>query len=343
MPKAEYADVRSVIFSCEGTVLTAAEKAFFESEKPFGFILFARNIDTPDQVRTLISDLRACVGWSDAPVLVDQEGGRVQRLRAPHWFNAPSFGKIATLYERDNAAGRRAAEITTRLIAADLLSTGFSVNCSPCLDLGLPQTSAVIGDRSFGGDPDQVVALSQVVADTYMACGIMPVIKHIPGHGRGTVDSHLELPVVSASHQDLAASDFGPFKQMRHIPWGMTAHIVYEALDPEYPATQSKRMVEEIIRGEIGFDGLLLTDDLNMQALKGSLADRAQRAISAGVDIVLHCSGKLPEMKEVVGACPALTLDAVRRIEAGASQIKDPVSFDVAGLKNELADLVELN
>ncbi len=343
MPKTDYADVRSVIFSCEGTELTAAETAFFESEKPFGFILFARNVDTPDQLRKLISDLRACTGRADTPVLVDQEGGRVQRLRAPHWFNAPSFGKIAALYEQDSAAGLKAAELTTRLIAADLVSVGFSVNCSPCLDLGLPQTSAVIGDRSFGGDADQVIALSKIVAETYMACGIMPVIKHIPGHGRGTVDSHLELPIVAAAHSELAASDFIPFQKMNHIPWGMTAHIVFEALDPDYPATQSKRVVEEVIRGEIGFDGLLLTDDLNMQALKGSLADRAKRAISAGVDIVLHCSGKLSEMKEVVSACPKLSIDTVRRIEAGMSQVKYPVSFDVAGLKNELADLVELS
>lgn len=341
--KTDLQDVRSVVFSCSGTVLTDAERDFFEMEKPFGFILFARNIDNPDQVKKLIRELRGCVGREDAPVLVDQEGGRVQRLRAPHWFTAPSFGKIGSLYVQDADKGRRAASLATKLIARDLLDCGFSVNCSPCLDINRSQTSNVIGDRSFGADIHMIADLASVVADTYLKCGIMPVIKHMPGHGWGAVDSHHDLPTVSISISELKISDFSPFRRLASLPWGMTAHIVFDQLDADYPATQSRKVINEIIRGDIGFDGLLLTDDLNMNALKGDLGTRAKRAIEGGVDIVLHCSGVLSEMKEVAPHCPVLSKKTHERISIGDKQLNPHVIEDSAELTTELSKLIELS
>ncbi|MCG8492719.1 MAG: beta-N-acetylhexosaminidase [Sneathiellales bacterium] len=340
MQKTDLETVKSVIFSCEGTSLTAEERDFFRSEQPLGLILFARNIDHPEQVRALIEDFKDAVGRVDAPVLVDQEGGRVQRLRSPYWFEAPSFGKLGALYEKDAAAGIEATTFVTRLIAYDLASLGFTVDCSPCLDLSLDVTSSVIGDRSFDGDPERVSSLGKVVMETFLSAGITPVIKHIPGHGRGNVDSHHELPVVKTSRETLSASDFLPFGKLSNCPWGMTAHIVYEDIDPLNPATQSETVIREIVRGEIGFDGLLLTDDLNMQALKGTLAMRAQKALNAGIDIVLHCSGVLAEMKEVVTVCPELTKEAKQRLRAG-ERLSKSTSLPDAEERREMREALE--
>lgn len=340
MPKTDLANVKSVIFSCLGPSLTAEEKDFFRSENPLGLILFARNIDHPDQVRALIDDFKEAVGREDAPILVDQEGGRVQRLRSPHWFEAPAFGKLGALYAKDEKAGKEATILATRLIADDLIGVGFTVDCSPCLDLSLDVTSTVIGDRSFDGDPERVSTLGNVVIQTFLSAGITPVIKHIPGHGRGNVDSHLELPVVGTEKATLSASDFVPFKKLAKSPWGMTAHIVFEDIDPQNPATQSETVIREIIRGEIGFDGLLLTDDLNMQALKGTLADRATTAIKAGIDVILHCSGKLEEMKEVAPVCPALTSDARRRLVSNQG-LKRPANSLEAGERAEMISALD--
>ncbi len=320
--------MKPVIFSCEGPVLTEEERQFFKSEDPFGFILFARNVEAPDQLQTLIRDLRDSVGREDAPVLVDQEGGRVQRLRSPHWYEAPSFGRIGTLYDLDPEKGREAARFATQLISADLLEAGFSVNCSPCLDLSFPETSSVIGDRSFHRNPAVVAELGAIVAETYMDAGIMPVIKHMPGHGRALVDSHIELPSVATDLSDLSENDFAPFKALSKIPWGMTAHIVFENIDPSGPATQSPKVIEDIIRRKIGFEGLLLTDDLNMEALDGSLAVRAERALEAGVDIILHCSGKLAEMREVASACPSIRADSLERYQQSRQVFEGVKPFD---------------
>ncbi len=320
MPRTEqtsliFDDVKAVIFSCSGLVLTDEERTFFKKENPFGFILFARNVETPDQVRSLISDFREAVGRDDAPVLVDQEGGRVQRLRSPHWFDAPSFGTIGKLYQIDPSKAQRALRLATQLIAMDLMDLGFTVDCTPCLDLGLPETSNVIGDRSFADDPELVAEFGEIVIQEMVQAGITPVIKHMPGHGRGTVDSHHELPVVKTPRSELSKSDFVPFKKLSSSPWGMTAHIVYDDIDAKWPATQSATVIKDVIRGEIGFDGLLLTDDLNMQALDGELDVRAARALNAGIDVILHCSGKIDEMKLVAGACDTLSKEAIRRIE----------------------------
>ncbi len=344
MQRTDMKDVKSVIFSCEGLVLTAQEKEFFASEKPLGFILFARNIDNPEQVRALVNALRASVGRADAPVLLDQEGGRVQRLRSPHWFEAPAFGLLGQLYDLDAAKGIEACRLATALICDDLNGVGITVDCSPCLDLALPVTSSVIGDRSFHADPNIVAKLGAVVALEFIENGIIPVIKHIPGHGRGTVDSHLELPVVDAGIEELVSTDFAPFKQLGHSPWGMTAHIVFKQIDPERPATQSAKVVTDIIRNQIGFDGLLLTDDLNMNALDGPLEKRAERALEAGVDVVLHCSGKLDEMKSVAQACGPLQDASLKRYHAAQSMIQPPPqdTFSSSQMKARLDHLLEL-
>jgi len=343
LQKVDLSDVKPVIFSCEGLALSDAEKNFFAHEKPLGFILFGRNVETPKQVSKLAADFRQAVGRPDAPVLVDQEGGRVQRLKEPHWYKAPSFGTLGAIYNLDPDKGRRAVSLATRLIALDLTAVGISVNCSPCLDLSLAETSSVIGNRSFSEKPEIVAELATIVCDEYIKAGIAPVIKHLPGHGRGAVDSHIELPTVDASMEELLTSDFVPFKQLSHMSWGMTAHIVFEAIDPDYPATQSNIVIEDIIRGEIGFDGVLLTDDLNMNALSGTLGHRAKLAQEAGIDILLHCSGKLDEMREVAAACSPITDEIIRRIETGPSAIA-PVSTEaeIDQMKEELAELLAL-
>lgn len=340
MSAVDIANCRSVIFGCEGTTLSAAEKKFFKAEQPFGFILFARNVETPKQLKKLVKALRTAVGRPDAPVLIDQEGGRVQRLRSPHWFEAKPFGYFGDIYQIDPDKAIEALRLTTRLIAADLREVGITVNCTPCLDLSLPETVDAIGDRAFDGDPQIVARLGAVVAEEMLTSGIIPVIKHMPGHGRATIDSHLALPHVGAARETLQDTDFAPFKTLSVLPWGMTSHIVFDAIDADHPATQSAAIIKDIIRGEIGFSGLLLTDDLNMEALSGSLTERATAALEAGVDIVLHCSGKLEEMQEVAAVCPPLNEEAKARIELG-SQVFDhtPVKIEA---KADLARLTEL-
>ena len=341
MSAADLSKCRAVIFGCEGTKLSAAEKKFFKAEQPFGFILFARNVENPKQLKSLVKSLRTAVGRPDAPVLIDQEGGRVQRLRAPDWFEAKPFGFFGELYESEPDRAIEALRLTTRLIAADLQAAGITVNCTPCLALKLPDTLEAIGDRAFAEDPQIVARLGAVVVEEMLTAGIIPVLKHMPGHGRATVDSHHELPHVAVSRQELQKTDFAPFKALSLLPWGMTSHIVFDDIDPELPATQSKIVVDAVIRGIIGFDGLLLTDDLNMKALSGDLANRAEAALAAGVDIVLHCSGALDEMKEVAAVCPSLSEKAVSRIDLG-NRVFDhkPEKIDIKGDKARLDELL---
>jgi beta-N-acetylhexosaminidase len=307
--------ISAALYGCSGTTLTAAERAFFSHENPLGFILFARNIENPDQVRALISELRAAVGRADAPVLVDQEGGRVQRLRPPHWRAAPAAATLAALGERAEAA----VFLNARLIGRELADLGFTVDCAPVLDVSREETHAVIGDRAYSGDPGRVARLGSAVCRGLRAEGVHPVIKHIPGHGRAKADSHLELPRVAAAADDLRRLDFAPFRALADEDWAMTAHIVYPAFDAAAPATCSRRMVEEVIRGEIGFSGLLMSDDLSMKALAGSFADRARAALAAGCDMVLHCNGEMDEMRAVaewVGALSGTAWARFRKAEA---------------------------
>jgi beta-N-acetylhexosaminidase len=308
---------RAAILGCAGPDLTADERAFFRDADPLGFIVFARNIDTPERTRRLVDDLRSCVARADAPVLIDQEGGRVARLRPPHWRKAPPARLLGELYGRDPEKGLLATRLNAHLLAADCASIGCDVDCLPVLDIAFPETHAVIGDRAYAAAPEPVAAMGRAAAEGLMAEGVMAVIKHIPGHGRAAVDSHLSLPEVAASRAELERTDFLPFKLLADLPWAMTAHVLYRAIDAGAALTVSARGVKDVIRDHVGFDGLLLSDDLSMQALGGTLGERARRALAAGCDIALHCNGKMDEMKEVVANTGPMTAAAGRRFEAG--------------------------
>jgi beta-N-acetylhexosaminidase len=323
--------------------LSPSELRFFRQAEPLGFILFARNCETPDQVRALTAALRGAVGRADAPVLIDQEGGRVARLRPPHWWHPPAAGQIAALWPRDRSAARRAAYLCGRLIAYDLRSLGITVDCAPVLDLPVPGADQVIGDRAFGLTPEPVAALGRALCEGLLAGGVLPVIKHLPGHGRATADSHLALPVVNASHALLRRTDFAPFRALADMPIGMTAHLRYDSIDPRAPASLSAIVVQEVIRREIGFDGLLLSDDLAMAALSGSQAERAQGALAAGCDVVLHCNGRMEEMVEIAGAAGPLRKAAERRLKrALARSVAPHQAFNQGGARSELEALLKV-
>ncbi|MCZ4282634.1 beta-N-acetylhexosaminidase [Kiloniella laminariae] len=289
----------SVIFGCEGHCLTAWEKGFFSETKPYGFVLFGRNCDTPEQIKRLIDELKTLSGQDDLPVLVDQEGGRVARLRPPHWRKTPAAAVFGKLYEVDADKARRAAYLNACLISSELTQLGFTVDCAPVLDLTIPGAHEIVGDRSYGATPEQVAELARSVSNGFLDCGIMPVIKHLPGHGRALVDSHKELPRVSTPKSELVRSDFEAFRLMKDSPWGMTAHVIYEDIDPDHIATVSPKIIGEIIRKEIGFEGILLSDDLSMKAMQGSYEEKARSCLAAGCDIVLHCNGDQGEMSGV--------------------------------------------
>jgi beta-N-acetylhexosaminidase len=303
----------AVLFGCAGPSLTPEERHFFRDIDPLGFILFQRNCVDPEQVRSLVAALRETVGREYAPVLIDQEGGRVARLKPPHWRTYPSGERIAAL----GADAAAAARIATRLIADDLAALGITVDCVPVLDLRLPGADKVIGDRSYGADPDTVARIGRAAAMGLLEGGIMPIVKHIPGHGRGTVDSHFACPMVATPRAELETTDFAPFRALADMPWAMTAHVVYAAIDPDRPATLSPIVIDAVIRGSIGFDGVLVSDDLSMQALGGSLGERAAGAFAAGCDLVLHCNGKMDEMRDVASAVGPLGATAQRRLDAG--------------------------
>ncbi|MBN9670469.1 beta-N-acetylhexosaminidase [Roseibium aggregatum] len=320
---------RAFVSGCAGPELTEAEIVFFSRSDPWGLILFARNIVSPDQVRALTASFREAVGRADAPVLIDQEGGRVQRMKPPHWPKYPAPGFYGDLFNEQPETGLKSAWLGARLIAADLHDVGITVACLPCLDTRFPETVDAIGDRAFSAEPETVALLGQAMVDGACAGGILPVIKHIPGHGRARVDSHLELPRVEADKSSLESVDFRPFKALSGVPLGMTAHIVYADVDDERPGTQSSRVIQEVIRRDIGFDGCLMSDDISMNALGGSYADRAQRAIDAGCDIVLHCNGDMEEMRAVAAAVPELAGRAKQRCDAALDSIKPPATgFD---------------
>ena len=325
----------AAIFGCAGLSLLPDEAAFFRDADPYGFILFGRNIDTPDQVRALTAALRAAVG-RDAPILIDQEGGRVQRLRAPHWREwEPPFDTVAAA--GDVATAARRMRLRAQVIAAELRAVGVDANCAPVADVAFPLTHPFLRNRCYGSDPGLVTAVARAVADGLMAGGVIPVVKHMPGHGRSQVDTHLDLPTVTASLDDLRAVDFAPFRALSDLPMAMTAHLVFAACDADLPATQSPRMIR-LIRDEIGFDGLLMTDDLNMEALAGSLADRTARSLAAGVDIALHCKGDLAEMQAVAAAAGVMGAATLRRA-AAALTARRAVAADIPALMAELADV----
>ncbi|MEM9146269.1 MAG: glycoside hydrolase family 3 protein [Pseudomonadota bacterium] len=320
----------AAIFGLSGPTLTPAEHAFFAEAKPWGFILFARNIDTPDQVRGLVSDLRVAVG-RDAPVLIDQEGGRVARLRPPHWRDWP-----APLAEAEADEERLA--LRYRLIAAELMALGIDVNCAPMLDLPQADTHPIIADRVLGRDPSTIARRGRTVANALVDGGVLPIIKHIPGHGRAATDSHEVLPVVVTPEAELVETDFAPFRALADLPMAMTGHVVFSEIDPERPATLSPTVIDRI-RGEIGFDGLLMTDDLSMRALSGPMAGRVREALAAGCDLVLHCNGSFDEMDAVAAEAPALSGRAAMRAEAALARRRPPTAADLEALAAQYRQL----
>ncbi|MEO5336715.1 MAG: beta-N-acetylhexosaminidase [Magnetospirillum sp. WYHS-4] len=333
----------SLVAGCSGPALTEAERRFFRGADPLGFILFRHNCETPTQVRALIDDLRDAVGRADAPVLIDQEGGRVARLRAPQWWEAPPAAAFARLADTDPDSAREAAFLSARLLAHEMHALGITVDCAPVLDIPQPGADPIIGDRAYGTTPERVAALGRAACEGFLAGGVLPVIKHIPGHGRAEADSHKELPVVRAARAELERLDFAPFKALADMPWAMTAHVVYTALDATEPATTSRRVVDGVIRGELGFKGLLISDDLAMEALQGTLPDRARRVIAGGCDVVLDCNTErkpLAAVAEVAAVCPPLSDAAQARLAYAESFRRPPEPFDVDAGKSRLAALL---
>jgi beta-N-acetylhexosaminidase len=331
----------AVVYGCEGPELTDDERAFYADADPFGFILFARNCVEPTQIRKLCMDLRETIGRAGAPIMIDQEGGRVTRLKPPHWRARPPARFFGELYRRDPERARDAAYLCARLIAHELDDLGINVDCAPVLDVPTDGAHDVIGDRAFARDPATIISLGRAVIDGLMEGGVLPVIKHMPGHGRAGADSHEALPRVTAKREELSASDFVTFRSLNNAPCAMTAHVVYEALDPKRPATTSARVIKEIIRGEIGFEGLLFSDDLSMKALDGTLGARAKAALAAGCDVVIHCNGKMDEMKSVAANVKPLAGPRMKRAEAALAHIARPADLEIAVAEARLTSMME--
>jgi beta-N-acetylhexosaminidase len=325
------------ICGSSGPELTADEVAFLRESDPWGFILFRRNIDTPEQTLALTEHFRSIVG-RNAPVLVDQEGGRVQRLGPPHWPRYPPARRFGEIYAADPLAGLAAARSTARLIADDLHRLGITVDCLPLCDVPQPGSHDIIGDRAYAEAPESVALLARAAMAGLMEGGVLPVVKHVPGHGRAHADSHLSLPVVGAAREDLARIDFLPFAALADAPMAMTAHVVYSALDPDAPATLSASIIGSVIREGIGFGGLLMSDDLSMKALTGSLGERARGAIAAGCDVALHCNGDLDEMQAVAAEAGMLCGPALARADAALAAARPPLDLDRGRLEAQLAE-----
>ena len=339
---------RACILGCEGTTLGGEERAFFRDARPWGFILFARNVESLEQLRRLTDALRAAADDEGAPVFVDQEGGRVQRLRPPLARRRRPAALFGQLHARDPELAEEAVRLNHRLLAHELRAAGLDADCAPCVDVLQPETHAIIGDRAFSSDPATVAALGRAAVDGLLEGGVAPVVKHIPGHGRARADSHVELPVVDTPVEVLAETDFAPFAALADAPMAMTAHVTYSAVDPERCATVSHRVIGTVIRGMIGFDGLLMSDDLSMRALGGSLGERARGSFEAGCDVVLHGNGALTgepvrdlrsELQAVADASPELSGRAFERACAARAVARRERPFDPQAAEARLADL----
>ena len=332
---------RAFITGLSGPAITADERAFLRATAPWGLILFKRNVQAPAQIAALVDEFCKTVGRADAPVLIDQEGGRVQRLGPPQWPAYPAGAVFGALYDIDPELGRRAAQLSARLIAADLIDLGVTVDCLPLADVPVPGADAVIGARAYGTEPGKVAAIARAVTDGLEQGGVLPVLKHIPGHGRATADTHFKLPVVDTSRAELERTDFAAFRPLKDLPMAMTAHVVFSALDSAQPATTSATIIEQVIRGDIGFRGLLMSDDVSMNALAGSIGERSRAIITAGCDMVLHCNGKLDEMQDVAREVPELSGKALQRAEAALAARKAPQPFDRKAARLELDELID--
>jgi beta-N-acetylhexosaminidase len=331
----------AAIYGCSGLTLTEAEKRFFGESKPWGFILFARNVDNPAQVKALTDELRETVGWQ-APILIDQEGGRVARLRPPHWRSYPPGRRYGEIYATSQQEGLEAAHLGAELIALELRSVGVDVDCLPVLDVPVPGAHDVIGDRAYGETPEIVAKLGKAAMEGALAGGVLPIIKHIPGHGRAGVDSHKKLPVVDTDRATLSATDFPPFSALSNAPLAMTAHVIYSAIDADNPATTSPIVISEVVRSEIGFSGALMSDDLSMKALAGSFEERTQASLAAGCDLVLHCNGDMDEMDAVAKEAPELSGLALQRTDLALGMRTDPERVDLERLIHRFSSLVSL-
>ncbi len=330
--------MRAFITGVAGPALTVEERQFLSEAQPWGLIVFTRNVAGRGPLRRLIDEFRAAVG-RDAPILIDQEGGRVQRLGPPDWPSYPPGAIYGALFDRDRALGLAAARVGARLIAADLTALGIDVDCMPIADVPVPGADPVIGDRAYGVRPDKVAAVAAAIAQGLVDGGILPVLKHIPGHGRATADSHRGLPIVDAERATLEATDFAAFRPLAALPIAMTAHVVFSSIDPTAPATTSMSIVRDVIRDSIGFKGLLMSDDVSMGALSGTLSERTRAAIAAGCDLVLHCNGEMQEMRMVAAAAPMLAGDAARRASSALAMKHEPAPIDIVAARAEFLRL----
>lgn len=333
---------KAMILGCSGKTLTPDEIAFYGDESPWGFILFARNVGEASQVRDLVAAMRDSVGRPGAPVFIDQEGGRVQRLRPPIAPNYPAGSALGALYRSDNDVGVRATWLLSRLHAFDLARLGITADCLPVLDVPVEGASEVIGARAYGEDAETVAILGRAAAEGLMAGGVLPVMKHMPGHGRASVDTHFELPIVDTPLAELRAHDFAPFKALNTLPMGMTAHVIFSAIDPTAPATTSAKVVREAIRGDIGFDGLLLSDDTSMKALSGDFREKAEAILAAGVDIVLHCNGVMEEMAGIAAGAKSLSGKSLERAEHAIHRIQKHDAAHEDELRAEFGQYFEM-
>jgi beta-N-acetylhexosaminidase len=332
--------VAALITGLSGPTLTDEERRFYREVQPAGLILFRRNVAAAEQLKRLVAEVREAVGRADFLVLIDQEGGRVQRLKPPVARNLPAAAAYAGLFASDAERAKRAAFAVARLTAEELQTFGITMNCAPVVDLPVEGAHEIISDRAYGREAGQVVVLAEAVAQGLMAGGVAPVIKHIPGHGRATADSHFALPVITTSREELSATDFAPFKALAHLPAAMTAHVVYSAIDAEYPASTSEIVTRDVIRGEIGFDGLLMSDDLSMKALRGPMRARAEAVIAAGSDLALHCNGDLAEMRAAAAGVPKLMARAADRFAVASACAARNEAYDKAEALQLLASLM---
>ncbi|MEE8445577.1 MAG: beta-N-acetylhexosaminidase, partial [Alphaproteobacteria bacterium] len=319
MTETDLSRVSAIIYGCAGPQLSDEQRRFFAEVNPLGFILFDYNVETPDQVRALTAALRETVGRADAPIMIDQEGGRVARLGPPHWREAPPAARFGELDARDPERGVEATRINARLLAAELYELGINVDCAPVLDVPVEGAHDIIGDRAYSYEPARVARLGRAAAEGFLAGGVAPVVKHMPGHGRATEDSHIGLPVVETDRNTLEKTDFLPFRELADLPWAMTAHVLYRDVDADLAATVSTKVQNEVIRGHIGFEGIVLSDDIRMEALAGTPVERTRAILAAGCDLVLECSGELDKMKECAEGAGPLSAVSARRVARAAA------------------------
>ncbi len=339
--KPENLTIMPAIFGCAGFSLSEEEKAFFEQANPAGFILFSRNIDTPEQVKALTAEMRGCSGI-DPMILIDQEGGRVQRLTTPHWRKYPAMSVFGDLALKNSQIAARALRLNCRMIATDLRALGINVDCLPVLDVPVDKADPIIGDRALSLDANLISALGRIVVDSVQEAGVLPVLKHLPGHGRANVDSHLELPVVDTSLNELRNSDLIPFIALNDAPLGMTAHITYSDIDPDNCATLSSVVIGRVIRMVIGFKGLLMSDDLSMQALSGTMIERAEGGLKAGCDLLLHCNGNMEEMIDVAAVAEKYNSKKLgQKVKSLIQPLSDVPTMDKDKLSVEYDELME--